>query len=68
MNPLERFLKGKDYIEIDHSAMQSIDKRYQCTKCDKFSIKCFYDAKSFSVYWYCEDEHQSIISLGGKGV
>ena len=63
MSRLENFL-GKDKEgRPDLDRLQKVDKKYQCQQCEKYCDAAYFDEKSYMMYWYCDEDHESKVSL-----
>jgi hypothetical protein len=61
MSRLENFL-GKDG-QVNKSELSYVGKRYQCQVCDEFTNDSYSNPRTFTIYWYCSNDHESKVEL-----
>ena len=61
MSNLENFLQPS---KKDLSKMEILDDgKYGCQKCDLYTRTAYFDHDSHSIYWYCNEGHESVVKF-----
>ena len=62
MSRLEDFL-GSGKKPEPRADLEKIERKYQCQSCNKFAEFANIERDTMTIYWNCEDGHESKVTL-----